>query len=489
MTNLSRSVFSGVKWTGLSSAINAIVKLIQVSILAHILPKEAFGMVAIACIFITLGDVFVDMGLTTAVLHLKKISIKQYSTIFWCNVILGLLIALTIICFSGLISAIYHIPELKKIIFWLSINTFVISLSRLHRVYLQKALLFKRISIIEMVGAITMCASSIFLALKDYGVYSLVYGTLISSITISLLLWSFSDRFNKRIKFYFSIYQVSDFLKIGGFQFASSLIEFFSREMDTMFISAFFSTEVLGAYNLCKQLASRLYGVINPIIVKVATPTMALMQDNIAYLTSIFEKMIRIASTINFPIYASLLLLANPIVYYLYGESYLGYVSLFNIFAIYFGFQSVGSFTGVLVVSLGKTKNSFIWSMYRVISVALICFLCRNFDFIWFVFMLTIGQIIVNSYPSFKLTIGSLIPFKFSKYITIQIVPAFCAFGIAATLLIIGGTFFSYYNVIYCILTWLIFIASYIYLISKYNKETIIFLTAKLGLKSLFSNQ
>ena len=65
----SGNITTGVKWTGLSSLINALVKLIQVSVLAHLLSPESFGLIAIAYIFLTFGDIIVDMGLTTAILQ------------------------------------------------------------------------------------------------------------------------------------------------------------------------------------------------------------------------------------------------------------------------------------------------------------------------------------------------------------------------------------------------------------------------------------
>ncbi len=431
-SSLGNSTTKGVKWTGLSSVVNAAVKLIQVSILAHLLSPDAFGLIAIAYIFLTFGDIIVDMGLTTAIFHFRNITAKQYSSLFWINIALGGLTSGLIFLASGSISDYYQNPDVKGVVEWLSLNTFVISISRLHRTFLQKNLLFKKMSQIEIYGALFMCIASVALALGGLGVYSLVFGTLASSVFITVLLLINVPQLNRRLRFYISVKSLKPFYAIGSFQFMSSIIEFFSREMDTMFISTYFSIELLGYYSLCKQLAQRLYTVINPIILKVAVPTLSLLQDNVRALTDSFVKMLSIASAINFPIYALLAILSKPLLFYLYGPSYIAQSNLLIIFAAYYSILSVGSFTGVLTVSLGNTKVGLAWSMYRVTSMAIICFLSRNLPFLWFVFMMTLGITLLNFYIGYRMTVKRFIPLTFQTYIGAQFPP--CVISTVITL-------------------------------------------------------
>ena len=63
------SAINGVKWTSLSAVVNACAKLGQISILTRFLRKEDFGLIAIAVLVISFTEIFMDMGISSAVLH------------------------------------------------------------------------------------------------------------------------------------------------------------------------------------------------------------------------------------------------------------------------------------------------------------------------------------------------------------------------------------------------------------------------------------
>ncbi len=467
MSDIGQNIVKGVKWTSISSVTNAVVKLIQVSVLAHILSPDAFGLIAIAYIFLSFADIIVDMGLTTAILHFQDINHKQYSTIFWVNIILGVLTASIIFTASWLIEDYYHNEEIRPIIQLLSVNIFILSISRLHKTFLQKQMDFKSMSIIEIIGAGIMSISAILFAISGFGVYSLIFSALLSSTIITILFLINVKSLNSQLSFYISIRGIKEFYSIGIYQFLSSIVEFFSRETDTMFISSYFSIELLGYYTLCKQLAQRLYNIINPIIIKVAVPTLAKIQNDKLALTNVFTKMIRFSSSVNFPIYGILYILAPPILVYLYGSQYLSQVSILRIFSIYYALMSVGSFTGVLTITLGNTKIGMYWSIYRVLSMIFVCFVAKDFSFINYIFSITIGVTLINFYIGYRMTVKKFIPLKFIKYLFSQLNPLIIT--IVACMLVSLYNYGSQINIAYYVLKLSIFIIIYLGLTLIFN--------------------
>lgn len=71
------SAINGVKWTSLSAVVNACAKLGQISILTRFLRKEDFGLIAIAVLVISFTEIFMDMGISSAVLHKQDILSKM----------------------------------------------------------------------------------------------------------------------------------------------------------------------------------------------------------------------------------------------------------------------------------------------------------------------------------------------------------------------------------------------------------------------------
>lgn len=478
MSTLADNAAKGVKWTGLSSFTNALVKLVQVSILAHVLSPGDFGLIAIAYIFLSLGDILVDMGLTTAVLHFQNISSRQYSSIFWANAIIGVLIGAIIFLFRNIIADYYHDSVVGSVIGWLSLNIVLISISRLHRTYLQKQLEFKKMSIIEMSGSLVMCVGSIILAINGFGVYSLVYGTLISSLFTTIFLMVSVPSLNSQLSFFLSLKSIKEFYSVGLYQLFGSIVEFFSREIDTMFISSYFSLTLLGYYTLCKQLAQRIFKVVNPIIVKVAVPTLALLQDNPKAISDAFVKMIRVASTINYPIYILLAIVSREVLRVLYGSAYISQSSLLTLLAIYYSFLSIGSFTGVLVVVKGKTKNGLMLNLIRLSITLCVCFLSQRLPFLEYVAAMTIGTFILTFYVGFRLTIKRFIPLSFKRYLNAQIVPA--AAATLAGLVAWPIWNFNLDNVLAFIIVLVIFMASYVSMSFLFNKDTMRYICQKI---------
>ena len=86
--NLREKAVSGVKWTTISILSRALFQLLQVSILTRFLAAEAFGLVAMALFVVQFSNIFVDMGLNSAILHHQFATKNEYSSIYWLNIII-----------------------------------------------------------------------------------------------------------------------------------------------------------------------------------------------------------------------------------------------------------------------------------------------------------------------------------------------------------------------------------------------------------------
>src|SRR3546814_8639088 len=89
MKDLKANALAGVKWTTCSAVIAMVAKIGQIVILSRFLAKEDFGLMAIALLFISFAEIFLDLGLTAAVLHKPDISRNEYSSLFWFNIFSG----------------------------------------------------------------------------------------------------------------------------------------------------------------------------------------------------------------------------------------------------------------------------------------------------------------------------------------------------------------------------------------------------------------
>ena len=430
MTSFTEKAHKGIKWTTVSVVSNSIVKLLQVTILTRFLSKEDFGTIAIASLFIGFTELFLDMGLSAAIIHKQNIPKKHYSSLFWFNVLTGFLL-LAILWFSApLVAKYYNDDSLIPIIQLLSLNVLFSSIGRQHKTQRQKQLNFKFIAITDFSTDILTFAVAVLLAWSGYGVYSLVWSTIISILIPSLIYLVYGLRFDKNITFHFNFLETLSYLKIGIFQIGSRFFDYLARELDIFIISSTLSRDMLGVYSLCKKIVLMLYSIISPILMNVLTPLFAEIQGSTKELQNKFTKLIEIVSTLNYPLFFLVALLAPGIIRILYGTSYVDYHLIMSLLSINYGILSVSGVLTASQVALGRTDVGFYWTIFRIITTSLYVYIGSLFSLTGIAVAVLLGTLI-NLIPFWYIQIRKILHIPLKVFLGDQVVP-FLVSGVLA---------------------------------------------------------
>ncbi|UVQ89651.1 oligosaccharide flippase family protein [Bacteroides fragilis] len=159
---------TGFKWTSTSTVISSIAKFLQIVILTRYLDKNDFGLVAIALLIISFTDIFLDMGISSAVMYRKNITKNEYSSLFWLNIVMGIILFFLLLISTPFIAEYYKLSELKYILPLLSLNLLFLSTSRLQRTIQQKEFRFKFVALIDIFSSCLMLLSAMILAVMDF---------------------------------------------------------------------------------------------------------------------------------------------------------------------------------------------------------------------------------------------------------------------------------------------------------------------------------
>lgn len=420
--DLKRKALSGLKWTTFSSFTSSLVKLLQVAILTRYLSKEDFGIIAIAVLFISFTRIFLDLGLSTAIMHKQNISRKEYSSLFWLNVFTGVLLTVLLVLCAPLVAKYYEDAILIPVIQLLSLNVLFSSLGRQSRTIRHKEMNFRFMSNVENSTAILTLILVVILAMNGYGVYSLVYSTMFEIMFSNLIYLIHGQYRDKNIFLHFNFSETKSFLKIGIFQLGSAMLDFFAREIDVILISTAFGKDILGAYTLCKRIVQMLYAVITPILIKVATPLMATLQESKKGITQAFVKMLEVVSLVNIPIFALVALLSPIILRVLYGADYEEYSVILTLLAgVYAILASVGSLSSVQI-ALGRTDIGLYWTIYRIIANTIILYIGSKFSILVMVILLLISTV-MNLLPFWRIQVKAMLELSFIAFIKPMLYP------------------------------------------------------------------
>ena len=281
--NIKKQIVSGVKWTTIGTIVIAVVALLKLSVLARFLDKADFGLMALVTFVMGFMNLFSDMGLTSAILHKQNISKKEYASLYWFNIGFSIILYAILYAVTPFVTSFYNEPELNILIPLLGLNLLISAIGRIFKTIESKHLIFKEITIFEIIAAIVSLCFAIYLAMNDYGVYTLVYSALLQYSLQNLMYLVYGLR-KYGLLFRFKFIETKPFLKIGIYQVGGQVVNYFNRDLDILIIGKFFSPEILGGYSLAKQLVFRPAQILNPIITKIASPGLSLLQNNSMYI-------------------------------------------------------------------------------------------------------------------------------------------------------------------------------------------------------------
>lgn len=443
--SLKRKALGAAKWTSLSALVTSSMQLIQLVVLARFLDKKDFGLMSIALLVIGLSQIFTDIGISNAIVHKQNVSKTQLSTLYWINILIGLFIYILLLFASPLLSDFYESPELTEIIRWISLSFLIIPFGQQFETILSKELSFKELSKRDIIGKTIGLILSIFLAYSGFGVYALVYANLASTFVSSSLLVAYGLKIY-RPEFTFSIKSLKNqgFFSFGLYQMGEKIVNYFNSQFDTLLIGKLLGMEALGVYNIAKNLAFRPYQIINPIITKVAFPVLSKVQNDIDKLKSSYLQILNMLTLVNAPVYALMIILAEPITILFFGKMWIESVPYLQILSIAALCNSIGNPIGALLLARGRADMGFYWNLGMLLFMPLSIWL-GSFGGLKGVALGTAIFKIVVMFPAWSLFAYPLCKARFQEYFGSFMKPVMLAVACSMPALILTKCFSNSY--------------------------------------------
>ena len=328
MSQLKEKTITSLKWQSLGRFSEVALSFLFGIILARLLSPSDFGILGVYAIFFALAGTFIDSGFSNALIQRKTITEKDCSTVFWFNTVLGIFFYLIFFLTSPLLADFFEIPILEDIIKVTAINILIGALTAVQRTLYRKYLDFRTTAIVNVVSTFLSGIVGIALAYIGFGVWSLVYQGLTSSIVYSALLWFFSKW---RPRFLFSKQSFNEMFAYGSKLLGASLISQIYYNAHTFVIGKFYTTQDLGLYNKGTGNAKILSTNLTAILSTVTFPILSQIQDDDERLIHAYRIYIKVTSLVIFFLMFVYAALAKPITLFLYGSKWEGAIIFMQI--------------------------------------------------------------------------------------------------------------------------------------------------------------
>jgi O-antigen/teichoic acid export membrane protein len=344
-----------------------IIQMLCVLITARIISPEDFGLVAIATSIIGYFLIFIDLGLTDAVIQQDYINNKQINTLFWINQAFNLIIALIIIALSPLLTWIFKETQLFWILVILSSGFIISSFSMQHYSLLKRNMLFKRIAIIEIIAVTTSSVITIILALNGFRYWSLVIRTIINYSIVSVLSWIFCQW---RPGFPAWDKSVLPLFKFGVNSIGTFFINNISRNLDKTLIGWKFGKEPLGFYSRAYYLADIPTNQLSTSLYHVSVSTLSKLRNDPSKYRHYYLMALAAISFIGMPLSFLMVTMSKDIIYVLLGPKWDISSNIFSILGIGTGIQLIYSTNSWLHISLGRSDRWLYWGIFSSVLLS-----------------------------------------------------------------------------------------------------------------------
>lgn len=365
MSSLKNKVANSMKLTSLSMLITSLLQIIQLVVLGRLLGPAVYGIIALVQIVIQFAQMYMDMGLTDAIIQKEKIGKTELSSLYWFSIFTGILIFLILFFASPFLASLFGHPELQGMIRVVSISFVIIPFGLQFQTLASKNLEFSQITKNEIIASFIGVSLTIFLAaFMAAGAWSLVFGHIASSL-VRTVPWVVSGFRNPETRpaLVFSWQKITGLVTFGLYRLGTTTANYFNTKIDQIIIGIMMGPQVLGIYSMAMNLIMQPIQKLNPMITRVSFPVFSKIQNDRDRLQKAYLLIIQLIMTLNAPFFSGLIVLAPYLVPILLGEEWSEAVVIVQILCFYALFRALGNPSGSLFTAVGKVRWSFYWQL------------------------------------------------------------------------------------------------------------------------------
>ena len=348
---IAQKTARGFVWNFSAYFLSKIVVLITTAILARLLTKNDFGLIAIAVVAVNYLSVLKDLGLGGALIQRKGDVNEAAHTVFTINIIIGLILTVIIIPFAPLVATYFRDPQVTPVLRWMGLSFIINSLGSVHTNWLVRDLDYRRKLIPDLGSAILKGVISIGMAYFGYGVWSLVFGQIAGAIASVILVWIILP-WRPRLTVDRKI--AGGLMKFGVSVTGIDIINEITDNIDYVIVGRIFGLVPLSVYTLAYRLPEMLLIGNLWVMGGVVFPAFATIQDRPDELRRGFLASVRFVEMIAVPISLGLLIAADPIVKVVFGDQWLDAIPVLRVLAVYAWVYSLGYHVGGFYKAIGR---------------------------------------------------------------------------------------------------------------------------------------
>lgn len=369
-TTIKEKALSSVVWTTIQKFAGYFILFISGIILARLLDPEDYGCIGMLTIFMSLAGVFVDAGFGTALIQKKRPTQEDYSTVFFFNLSMSIVMYLLLFVAAPYIARFYHIDLLCSVLRVQGIILIINAFATIQTNQLMKQFRFKKIAIVTLLTSLIALSITIIMAYLKFGVWALVTQHILTALIPAIIYWLTNHWHPLLI---FSKESFKSLFNFGGYMLSMSIVNAIGNEIQGLLIGRFFSPSTMGYYSKARGTEKLASHVINNVLQQITLPIYSELQDDRKRLIGAIKRLTTSVAYLSFPLMFLLIVLAKPVFVILYSEKWLPSVPYFQILCLAGVAGCLQFANNQAIAAIGKSKAMFLWTLVkRIVGIGLI---------------------------------------------------------------------------------------------------------------------
>jgi O-antigen/teichoic acid export membrane protein len=338
-----------------AQAANFLIRGGSLMILARLLGPKEFGLVGMVTAFTGVLYLLRDFGLSSATVQRVTVTDEQLSTLFWINILVGVLLGLLTVAMAPFIAAFYHDPRLFAVTVVMAAGFVFNAAGVQHSALLQRQMRFTAIAVIAVVSLIVGTAIAIGGAEAGYGYWALVAMGVTVPLAATIGAWLTAGWIPGMPQRGAGIRSM---MRFGGTVSLNGLVAYLAYNSDKILIGRFWGANALGIYGRAYQLTNIPTDSLNSTVGEVAFSALSRIQDDPHRLKTYFLKGYSLVLAMTLPLTIIFIAFAKDVVFIVLGPKWMGAVSILRLIAPTILIFAVINPLGWLLYSLGLVRRS-----------------------------------------------------------------------------------------------------------------------------------
>lgn len=391
-------------WSISGSFLQTFLQLVISVALARLLTPEDYGLLAMVLLFPEIGRVFSEGGFGIALVHRKNATRCEETSILAFNCLIASCFCLGIWFAAPYISDFYSQPRLTGLLRLSSVGLIFTSLGIVQTSILSRNLKFRAMTLVTLISSTVSGCLAIFLAVKGFGVWALVWQGVSNAVLVTVMLWVVSPwRPSCSVSF-------SGLRSMGGFginMLLTNIVSIIFGNMSTILIGRYFSPDDLGFFNRAMSFQAIPINAFSSALGKVMLPALVHVNDESEKMSRAYRKAMQVSIAFTAPLMCGCIFLATPLIQFVFSDKWLPAVPYFQLFCAGGIIFPLHVLNINILLALGRPDLQLLLEVVKNVLSLAICFAAIRFGVLAMAFGVLLFATIslpINAYFPGKLT-------------------------------------------------------------------------------------